>query len=189
MYEVSSQGYWRSCLLVFYSWWSGVSWKCVHKISAIINVTETIKTGDRWGNERSFWLNNDRKVTKNNCITTVIGGNSQNLRKGINNCSRRARLLFTWPSDGEIKSWEDSNHKWRLQSFQVAMLTDKAEAKGEKVGERGNVEGNSAKNRLGKETWISQGGHEETVNNEAEIRVEDWAELKIQVFSQVIQKI
>ena len=69
------------------------------------------------------------------------------------------------------------------------MLTDKAEAKGEKVGERRNVEGNSAKNRIGKETGISQGGHEETVNNEAEIRVEDWAELKIQVFSQVIQKI
>lgn len=53
------------------------------------------------------------------------------------------------------------------------MLTDKAEAKGEKVGERRNVEGNSAKNRIGKETGISQGGHEETVNNEAEIRVED----------------
>lgn len=69
------------------------------------------------------------------------------------------------------------------------MLTDKAEAKGEKVGERRNVKGNSAKNRIGKETWISQGGHEETVNNEAEIRVEDWAELKIQVFSQVVQKI
>lgn len=69
------------------------------------------------------------------------------------------------------------------------MLTDKAEAKGEKVGERGNVEGNSAKNRVGKETGISQGGHEETVDNEAEIRVEDWAELKIQVFFKVIQKI